>query len=141
MYHLIMQENETRIINYTKESFLPIFNTIKDCIRFDRYSIELNKNRQENIDFITEFNIKNERIKKILNDIKIEDFCYATPHISQPNVLLYVFSPIAKVWEIADICINVQMYIKFRILEKIKPNALVTISFHKLNREISYLFK
>lgn len=138
-----MQSNNEQIItNYTKDSFLNTFNTIKDCIRFNRWTMEQNENRLENQEFIDNYNLTTEKIKKILMGIKIEDFCYATSHIKEKNVLLYVFAPKVKVYEIQGGEVNVDMYIKFRLYEfRNDPAVLVTISFHKLNRSINYLFK
>lgn len=138
-----MQEyKDKNIITYTKEEFLPIFNKIKDCIRFNRYSIELNENRLENQEFINTYNLSDKRIKQILNDLKIEDFCYATRHINNHNVLLYVFAPSAKVYEFQSNEINIDMYIKIRIYDTSNnPAFVVAISFHKLNENISYLFR
>lgn len=143
MYHYYVQDNNEKIIvNYTKESFLKTFNLIKTCIRFDRWTIELNENRLENQEFIEAYNLSSKKIKQILMDIKIEDFCYATPHLKEKNVLLYVFAPKAKVYEVQGSNVFVDMYIKFRIIEtKEDPAVLVTISFHKLNKSINYLFK
>lgn len=138
-----MQSNNEQIItNYTKDGFLNTFNTIKDCIRFNRWTMEQNENRLENQEFIDNYNLTTEKIKKILMGIKIEDFCYATSHIKEKNVLLYVFAPKVKVYEIQGGEVNVDMYIKFRLYEfRNDPAVLVTISFHKLNRNINYLFK
>lgn len=138
-----MQSNNEQIItNYTKDGFLNTFNTIKDCIRFNRWTMEQNENRLENQEFIDNYNLTTEKIKKILMGIKIEDFCYATSHIKEKNVLLYVFAPKVKVYEIQGGEVNVDMYIKFRLYKfRNDPAVLVTISFHKLNRNINYLFK
>lgn len=138
-----MQEfqDENRI-TYTKDEFLPIFNKIKDCIRFGRYSIELNDNRSENQEFINTYNLADKRIRQILNNLKIEDFCYATRHIKEHDILLYVFAPSTKVYEIQKNEINIDMYIKIRIYDSSNnPAFVVAISFHKLNENISYLFK
>jgi len=40
--------------NYTKEEISAILAKIKDCIKNDRFTISLNENRQENINFIRE---------------------------------------------------------------------------------------
>ena len=128
-------------IEYTKKEFFPVFDTIKKCIKEDRFQIELNENRQENIDFINEFNLRQKRIKEILSDIKIDDFCYATRDIKNRDVILYVFSPNATVYNCDDVILKIQMYIKFRIIHTTVPETLITISFHKLNERISFAFK
>ena len=139
--YLMINKDGKQIIEYTKEEFIPIFNTIKKCIKSNEYIIELNENRSDNQEFIIKYNLKEKRIKKILSDIKIEDFCYATPHNDNPNVVLYVFAPNATVYEIEDAKVTIQMYIKFRLCGNKDSATTIVISFHELKRSISYSFK
>ena len=105
-----MQSSNQIITNYTIDSFLETFNLIKDCIRFDRWTIEQNENRLENQEFIDTYNLSTKKIKEILMSIKIEDFCYATPHIKEKDVLLYVFAPKVKVYEVQENQVNINKY-------------------------------
>ncbi len=63
--------------NYTKEEISAILAKIKDCIKNDRFTISLNENRQENINFIREYNIRSNIQKNILLNIEVEDFCHS----------------------------------------------------------------
>lgn len=46
--------------NYTREQIDAILYKIKDCVVNNKYTIALNENRQENIDFINEYNIRSD---------------------------------------------------------------------------------
>ena len=63
--------------NYTREEINAILEKIKSCVKKNRYVISLNENRQENIAFIEEYNIRSEKQRAILLQIEAEDFCYS----------------------------------------------------------------
>lgn len=52
--------------NYTKKEIGEILNKIKKCVSLGKYTISQNENRQENIDFINEYNIRSDKQKSIL---------------------------------------------------------------------------
>ncbi len=62
--------------NYTREQICSVLDTIKDCVRENRYSISKNQNRQENIDFKNEYNLTSRKQSEILLKIEPEDFCH-----------------------------------------------------------------
>ncbi len=62
--------------NYTKEQIESILVKIKDCVVNRRFTISKNEHRQENIDFINEYNIRSDRQTSILLHIRTEDFCH-----------------------------------------------------------------
>ena len=43
--------------NYIKQEIDEILDKVKKCVYNNRYTISLNENRQENIDFITKVNL------------------------------------------------------------------------------------
>lgn len=47
--------------NYTKEEIDVVLEKIKSCVGNNKYTIALNENRQENIDFINEYNIRSNK--------------------------------------------------------------------------------
>lgn len=63
--------------NYSREQIASILTTIQDCVREGRFIISKNENRQENIDFINEYNLTSRRQKEILLKLKPEDFCHS----------------------------------------------------------------
>lgn len=62
--------------NHSRKEIETVLNEIKNCVSSGKYIISQNDNRQENIDFINEYNIRTERQKSILMQINVEDFCY-----------------------------------------------------------------
>lgn len=51
--------------NYSREEIEDILEKIKNCVRNNRFTISRNANRQENIDFINEYNIRSDKQKYI----------------------------------------------------------------------------
>ena len=60
--------------NYTKEEIEEVLNKIKKCVSLGKYTISQNDKHQENIDFINEYNIRSDKQKSILMQIRVEDF-------------------------------------------------------------------
>ena len=129
------------IIEITKEEVLKLLNIIKDCVRFDRFSISLNENRKENQDFIDEYNLNKKKQKKILLEMKVEDFCYATKDLNDPSEILYIFAPEVNLSDIENVILSITMYIKTKIFKDDDLKHVLLISFHKLNMRIKYAFK
>ena len=63
--------------NYSKKESSDILLEIQSCIRIGRYTIAINSNRQENLDFIREYNISSKKQIQILLRIRPEDFCHS----------------------------------------------------------------
>lgn len=59
--------------NYTKEEINVVLDKIKSCVGNNKYTIALNENRHRNIDFINEYNIRSNKQKSILLQLKTED--------------------------------------------------------------------
>ena len=55
--------------NYTHEEIDEVLSRIRSCVEKGRYSISLNENRQENTDFINEYNIRKDKQRAILMQI------------------------------------------------------------------------
>lgn len=81
--------------NYTKQDINNTLKMIKECIKNDKYTISKNENRQENIDFINEYNIRINRQKSILLELNVTDFCYTLQNtkVGYEYEVLYVFVP------------------------------------------------
>ena len=86
--------------NYTKEEIDVILEKIKNCVGNNKYTIALNENRQENIDFINEYNIRSNKQKSILLQLRTEDFCHTLQNtkIGYEYEVLYVFVPQIKLF-------------------------------------------
>jgi hypothetical protein len=111
--------NQSYNHNYTREQIDEVLAMIQDCVREGRFIISLNENRQENIDFINEYNLNRKRQKEILLLIKTEDFCHSLKNtkIRFEHEILYVFCPQVTLFNFDGIEETVDIYTKFNLIE------------------------
>ena len=129
--------------NYSKQEIDEILDKVKNCVYNNRYTISLNDNRQENIDFINEYNIYSNKQKKILLQLEVEDFCHSLQN-TKPGYeyeVLYVFVPQINLFNAEGMEEKVDIYIKINIIDMSNGSRTVVISFHKRNKAINYLFR
>ena len=101
--------------SYTREQINAVLNKIKSCVEQNRYTISLNENRQENIDFINEYNIRSDKQRAILIQIETDDFCHSLQ--------------------------NTKIGFEHEVLIDLPSGSrTIVISFHKRNKPIDYLF-
>ena len=129
--------------NYTREQICSVLDAIKDCVRENRYSISKNENRQENIDFIQQYNMTSRKQIEILLKIEPEDFCHTLQNINFgfEHEILYVFCPQAMLFNFSGEEELVDIYTKFNIIDVASGKRTIVISFHKRNKPIDYLFR
>lgn len=129
--------------NYTREQICSVLDTIKDCVRENRYSISKNQNRQENIDFKNEYNLTSRKQSEILLKIEPEDFCHTlqNTNLGFEHEVLYVFCPQVMLFNFSGKEELVDIYTKFNIIDLASGNRVVVISFHKRNKPIDYLLR
>lgn len=129
--------------NYTREEIDTVLEKIKSCVEKNRYTISLNENRQENIDFINEYNIRSDKQKSILLQIETNDFCHSLQNtkIGYEYEVLYVFVPQVQLFNAEGGEETVDIYIKFNVIDLPSESRAVVISFHKRNKPIDYLFR
>lgn len=129
--------------NYTREEIDAVLSKIKSCVEKGRYIIAQNENRQENIDFINEYNIRSDKQKSILMQIQTEDFCHSLQNtkIGFEHEVLYVFVPQVRLFNADGEEETVDVYTKFNIIDLPNGSRAVVISFHKRNKPIDYLFR
>ena len=91
--------------NYSEDEIKSFLEKVKDCIREDKFIVSTNENRQENIDFINEYNLTNQRQKEILLRLEVEDFCHSlqNTNIGFEYEVLYVFCPQVTLHDIDDL--------------------------------------
>lgn len=129
--------------DYTIDEIGETLSIIKTCVSNDNYTVSLNENRLENIDFINTYNLTPAKRKRILLGLEVEDFCYSLNN-SKPGFedeILYVFAPIVTLFEADGAEGLVSMYLKFNIINNSKGGFIVVVSFHGLNYPIDYVFK
>lgn len=129
--------------NYTKQEIDEILDKVKNCVYNNRYTISLNENRQENIDFINEYNIYSNKQKKILLQLKVEDFWHSLQNtkLGYEYEVLYVFVPQVNLFNAEGVEEKVDIYIKINIIDMSNGSRTIVISFHKRNKAINYLFR
>lgn len=129
--------------NYSREEIKDILAKIKECVTSGKYTISLNERRQENIDFINEYNIRSDRQKSILMQIEVEDFCHSLQNtkVGYEHEILYVFVPQVQLFNADSEKETVDLYTKFNVLDLPSGKRTVVISFHKRNKPIDYLFR
>lgn len=132
-----------KLYEYTSDDIKEYLDKFRKCILEERYSISMNKNRGENIDFIEDYKINTEKEREILLGLQFDDFCYATPNDNEKyaHEVLYIFCKQHDLdfWGTLE---TVDIYIKVNMTET-RMGDLVSfiVSFHKRNFEISYLFR
>ncbi|AYZ74684.1 hypothetical protein EGX98_12085 [Fusobacterium necrophorum] len=129
--------------NYTEEDINKILEIIKECIQNNNYTIAMNENRQENIEFINEYNIRSDRQKSILLQLHTNDFCHTLQNtkVGYEYEVLYVFVPQVNLYDANGIEVRVDIYIKINIIDTPSGKRVAVISFHKRNKPTDYLFK
>ncbi len=129
--------------NYTRKEIDTILTKIRSCVEKNRYIISQNENRQENINFINEYNIRTDKQKSILMKIKTDDFCHSLQNtkIGYEYEILYVFVPQVDLMNADGEEETVDVYTKFNIIDLPSGSRTVVISFHKRNKPIDYLFR
>ncbi|MBD5449241.1 MAG: hypothetical protein HDR28_03600 [Lachnospiraceae bacterium] len=129
--------------NYTWEEIDAILAKIKACVEKNRYIISQNEHRQENIDFINEYNIRSDKQKSILMKIEADDFCHSLQNtkIGYEYEVLYVFVPQVPLINADGEEETVDVYTKFNMIDLPSGSRTVVISFHKRNKSIDYLFR
>ena len=128
---------------YSKEQIENLIEIIRDCVRENRYTISLEDNKLENIQFIEEYNINEKKRINILFDLDYKDFCYGLQNlkngVEQNN--LYVFCIQKELYNIEDKKELVDIYFKFNIICNEEEEYNTLVSLHKRNKPITYVFK
>lgn len=129
--------------SYSREEIANMLKLVYECVECGMYSVSRNVNRQENIDFINEYNMRSEKIEAILNNLTVDDFCHTLQNTKAgyEDETLYVFVPQVELFEADVVAIKVDIYIKTNIMNTSKGNRMVVISFHKRNKPIQYAFR
>lgn len=114
---------------------------VKKLIQDDKYRIEINSRRLDNIKLFTDYIIDEQKAKNILLDLNSDDFCeiLKNDHIGFEDELLYVFGKDIQLLErIGDKEKTVSLYIKFN---KLGNYFVVVISIHESKYPNKYYFK
>ena len=136
---IIARKEEVLII--TLEDIEKYLFEVKKAILDNRYRIELNYYRQDNIDLFTYYVIDTEIAKNILLELVPTDFSEVlqNEHREFKHELLYVFGKDVTLLErFSNSDRNVPLYIKFN---KLDNHYVIVVSMHEQKYPIKYYFK
>jgi hypothetical protein len=140
---LINKKIAKKYINFSEDQIKIYLSTFKKLVSNDKYTISTGPKRQENDDFISDYKIDTNKEKEILLSLDHRDFCYATDNENPQyaHEKLYVFCKECKLDYWGEI-VDVEVYIKTNVTKSRKGNDVaIVVSFHKLNKPITYLFR
>jgi len=112
-----------------------------DAVLNDRYRIDRNAKRQDNINLFLNYVIDEAKAKDILLSLTAMDFSeiLQNEHKGYENELLYIFGKDVTLLErFGDEEKNVSLYIK---LNKLENCFVIVISFHEQKYPFTYYFK
>ncbi|WLG16981.1 hypothetical protein [Bacillus cereus] len=139
-----LQNKETKKhTNFTIGEVEQYISEFKKLIKNNRFMISQNEKRKENIEFLEAYKINVSKVKEILLNIGVHDFCYAVDN-KNPNFAyekLYIFCPQYELdnWGQKK---SVDIYIKMNLIEnKDRNKYMIVVSFHKRNKPVTYLFR
>lgn len=129
--------------DYTEEQIKNLVEIIKDCVRENRYTISLEENKMENMQFLEEYNINEKKRIDILFYLEYRDFCYGLQNLKDGIELndLYVFCVERELYNFEGKKEKVDIYLKFNVICEEGENYRLLVSLHKRNRPITYIFK
>lgn len=114
---------------------------VKDAVRNDRYRIDRNPNRQDNIDLFVSYVLDEMGAKNILLSLDVDDFSEVrqNEHAGYEHEKLYIFGKDVKLIErFGNSEKTVSLYIKFNKLEN---KYVIVISFHEQNYPLTHYFR
>lgn len=131
-----------KYLNFRPEAIKGYLEDLRKDVQKNNYSIALNENRQENVNFIEDYKIDTNKEKDILLSLTYKDFCYAVDNRKEEYSyeILYVFCKQRELdyWGTLE---TVDIYIKTNMTETSRSSYLFIVSFHKRNKPITFLFK
>lgn len=119
------------------EEYLSI---VRQAVREDRYEIERNENREENLKLSWQYMLPEEEIKKIIYSLTPLDFSEAVKNRKKrfANEILYVFGKNVNLIERdSGQEKEIELYIKFN---KEIDNYVIVISFHEAKHPVKKYF-
>jgi len=114
---------------------------VKKAIHTGRYKVEMNENRQDNLDLFMDYVINEEKRKQILLGLTAMDFSEIrhNTHKGYEHELLYIFGKDVKLLRRFGAGEEqVSLYIKFN---KLESRYVIVISFHKQKHPLKYKFR
>lgn len=128
-------------MNIERESIEQYLLEVKEAVKEDKYRLDHNSRRQDNIKLFLDYVIDEAKVKEVILDLNTQDFStiLQNEHKGFEHEKLYVFGK--------DITLlerngteekTVSLYIKFNKLENC---FVIIISFHEQKYPLTYYFK
>jgi hypothetical protein len=126
-------------IKFRKEEIAAYVGKFKAYIMKGRFIVSNNSNRELNMQTRMKFLLTDEKIKNMLLDVAVEDFCYAVrnEHPKFAHETLYVFCRAYSLFE-QDEERQVDFYIKINLIE---GDRVIVVSLHEALSPMKRLFK
>ena len=132
---------DVHILNITQNEIKVYLEEVKEAIQNNRYRIERNSRRQDNIDLFVNYVIDETIAKDILLGLEATDFSeiLRNEHRGYEHELLYVFGKDVELLErMGNTSKTVSLYIKFNKMENC---YMIVVSLHEQRYPIKYYFK
>lgn len=132
---------ENKVLNIDKKDIEQYLSEVKEAVKNDRYRLDRNARRQDNINLFMDYVIDETKAKEIILNLTVMDFSeiLQNEHKGYEHERLYVFGK--------DVILlerngteerTVSLYIKFNKLENC---FVIVISFHEQKYLLTYYFK
>lgn len=146
---MLIGKNEKHIIKYIEDKVLIIdkknieqyLSEVKEAVGNDRYRLDRNSRRQDNINLFLDYVIDEAKAKEIILSLTVMDFSETlqNKHVGYEHERLYVFGKDVNLLERNGTEEKtVSLYIKFNKLENC---FVIVISFHEQKYPLTYYFK
>ena len=127
--------------NITQEEIEEYLSDVKKAVSEDRYRLDRNSRRQDNIDLFINYVIDESKAKDIILSLEVMDFSeiVQNEHVGFEHEMLYIFGKDVQLLERTGTEeVTVSLYIKFNKLEN---NYVIVISFHEQHYPLIYYFR
>lgn len=137
----IMYFAEDIILNIERENIEQYLSEVKEAVESDRYRLDRNSRRQDNIRLFLDYVIDEGKAKEIILSLTVMDFSQIlqNEHKGYEHEKLYVFGKDVMLLERNGTEEKaVSLYIKFNKLENC---FVIVISFHEQKYPLTYYFR
>ena len=137
----IIDSTEDEVLNIEKKDIEQYLSEVKEAVQNDRYRLDRNAKRQDNINLFLDYVIDEAKAKEIILSLTAMDFSeiLQNEHKGFEHERLYVFGKDVTLLERTGTAEKaVSLYIKFNKLENC---FVIIISFHEQKHPLTYYFK
>ena len=137
----IIHSAEDEVLNIEKNDIEQYLSEVKEAVGNDRYRLDRNAKRQDNITLFLDYVIDEAKAKGIILSLTVMDFSeiLQNEHKGFEYERLYVFGKDVTLLERTGTAEKaVSLYIKFNKLENC---FVIVISFHEQKHPLTYYFK